>query len=376
MSLAINHFVTLCCLGLPKEAALIAIAAGIRDLIPSSWTRIGLFDQHGSTTSAYAEHGAFPALVMAGRTDHFVRTEPTSIAALMLPAWRAAGIGWTLPKQNADYLQTGYYSEIERPLDSCWLLDAMVHDGTRSIVGLILSRPRGAKPFRSDDVVLLDRVRPWIAHAFRERATPREEHLSLLPARPLSKGTLLASAAGQVLFRSDACPQLFMMLNGTLSEIGKHLGSDKVETPTAVLRVIRELVRAASGHTASPPRLEVMTVWGLIVVEAVWLAEFGVTAADVVANQDAFQISVSLELREHALPYAARVLRSSGASPGQVRIGVLLATGMTKPAIAQELGIKSSSVMDATRKIYERLEVRNAAELGMRLWTSPTRKSG
>jgi DNA-binding NarL/FixJ family response regulator len=43
---------------------------------------------------------------------------------------------------------------------------------------------------------------------------------------------------------------------------------------------------------------------------------------------------------------------------------------MTKPAIARELKIKPSSVMDATRRIYERLEVRNAAELGMRLWAS------
>jgi DNA-binding NarL/FixJ family response regulator len=46
---------------------------------------------------------------------------------------------------------------------------------------------------------------------------------------------------------------------------------------------------------------------------------------------------------------------------------------MTKPAIAQELGIKSSSVIDATRKIYERLEVRNAAELGMKFLTAGPR---
>src|SRR5215218_8985360 len=117
MSLEIEHFTTLCCLGLPYEAALMSIAAGLRDLIPSDWTRIALHDQHGAVTSGYAEHGAFPALF----TERFARIaakEPASIPALMKPAWRAGGIGWTLHKQNADYFCSAYYNEIERELDA------------------------------------------------------------------------------------------------------------------------------------------------------------------------------------------------------------------------------------------------------------------
>ena len=123
MSLEIEHFATLCCLGLPREAALIALAAGIRDLIPSGWTRIALHDERGVVTSGYAEQGAFPALFME-RFNEIAANEPSSIPALMKPAWRAAGVGWTLHKQNADYLQSGYYNEIEREVDACWLLDA------------------------------------------------------------------------------------------------------------------------------------------------------------------------------------------------------------------------------------------------------------
>src|SRR5688572_5362566 len=148
-----------------------ALAAAVRDVIPAAWTRIGLYNEHGAVTCGYAEHGDFPALAVA-RYPHFMDNEPSSIAALMLPAWKAAGVGWTLHRQNADYLHTGYYDEIEKPLDACWLLDAMVHDGTRSTVGLTLSRPRVAKPFRSEDVTLLDSLRPWIAHAFRGRIAP------------------------------------------------------------------------------------------------------------------------------------------------------------------------------------------------------------
>ena len=191
-----------------------------------------------------------------------------------------------------------------------------------------------------------------------------------MAANPLYKAMVVTSAAGKVLFQSAESEQLFMMLNGTSLEIGKHSGTGKPETPTAVRRVVHDLVSAATGLAGSPPKASVETAWGLICVEAVWLARPGTTARDIIADHGTVQILVNIELREHALPYVARILRNSGASPGQVRIGVLLATGMTKPAIAQELRIKPSSVMDATRKIYERLDVRNGAELGMRFLTT------
>jgi DNA-binding CsgD family transcriptional regulator len=373
MSLELQHFSTLCCLGLPPQPALMAIAAGLRDVIPSSWTRICLHDDDGAITLGYAENGAFPA-VFVERFDHIAKAQPGSIAALLVPAWRAAGIGWTLHKQNAEYLNTAYYHEIERAVDACWLLDAIVHDGTRSRVSLILTRPRAAKPFRSEDVVVLDRLRPWIAHAFREQITAaRDDQDHWMAGSALHKATMIATAAGEILFRSAESEQILMMLNGTSLDSRKHSAKYVPRTPAVVRDVIDKLVRAATGHVASPPSANVVTPWGLICLEASWLTPFGASARDVVADHDAMRIAVNIELREHAVPHIARVLRQCGVTPGQVRIGVLLATGMTKPAIAQELGIKSSSVIDATRKIYERLEVRNAAELGMKFLTAGPR---
>lgn len=373
MSLAVEHFKTLCCLGLPPQHALMALAAAVRDVIPASWTRIALFNEHGIVTTGYAEHGDFPALAVM-RYPHFMESEPASIAALMLPAWRAAGVGWTLHRQNGEYLHTGYYDEIERPLDSCWLLDGFAHDGTRSIVGLTLTRPRSSKPFRSEDVVLLDALRPWIAHAFRERVAgaPLRENGSSeqTTLSPLHKATVVADANGRVLFRSAGAGQLFMILSGAMEQVERNYGAPILVTPIAVRRVVRELVCAASGEGAVPPRARVRTAWGTISLEALWLAPAGSSAADIVADRGAAQIAVNLELREPAVLHAARVLRASGASPAQVRIGVLLATGRNKPAIARELGVKPSSITDAARKLYARLDVSNAAELGMRLWTS------
>ena len=149
-----------------------------------------------------------------------------------------------------------------------------------------------------------------------------------------------------------------------MEQVERNYGAPNLETPIAVRRVVRELVCAASGEGAVPPRARVRTAWGTISLEALWLAPAGSSAADIVADRGAAQIAVNLELREPAVLHAARVLRASGASPAQVRIGVLLATGRNKPAIARELGVKPSSITDAARKLYARLDVSNAAESG------------
>ena len=83
--------------------------------------------------------------------------------ALLVPAYHAGGIGWALHRQGRGYLESGYYREVEAPLDSCWILDTMISNGSPSRAGLYLTRPCGARPFSVEDVHRLDRLRPSIA---------------------------------------------------------------------------------------------------------------------------------------------------------------------------------------------------------------------
>ena len=48
---------------------------------------------------------------------------------------------------------------------------------------------------------------------------------------------------------------------------------------------------------------------------------------------------------------ASRLLRESGATPAQVKVGIQLALGKTKPKIADELGVQRSSVESLTKKV-------------------------
>jgi hypothetical protein len=162
---AVEHLKTLCCLGLKPESAMVAVTPPLHEIIPHGWTRLALVASDATITSTYAEHPALGELFRE-RLWRFM-DDPSALVSLWHPLFRAVGIGGTLHRQGRAYLETRYYRELEAPLDSCWMLAAFIGDGGRSIAFVHLTRPRSARPFTVDDVQRLDRLRPWLAHAFR-----------------------------------------------------------------------------------------------------------------------------------------------------------------------------------------------------------------
>jgi DNA-binding CsgD family transcriptional regulator len=80
---------------------------------------------------------------------------------------------------------------------------------------------------------------------------------------------------------------------------------------------------------------------------------------------------MSLWVHEHPIAYAARVLRESGATPAQTKVGIHLALGKARPEIADELGLQLCSVADHSKKLYQTLDVHNSTELGTKIWLNP-----
>jgi hypothetical protein len=122
---AVEHLKTLCCLGLPPESAMIAVMPLLHEIIPHGWTRAGLIEPDATITSTHAENPEAPTLCRE-RLWTFM-DDPSSLASLLSgPAFRAVGIGWALHMQGRGWLENGFFREIEAPLDSCWILDAMI----------------------------------------------------------------------------------------------------------------------------------------------------------------------------------------------------------------------------------------------------------
>ncbi len=138
--------------------------------------------------------------------------------------------------------------------------------------------------------------------------------------------------------------------------------------PAPILKLLRCIGGAANGTSNAPPRMQLSSAHGVLTLEAKWLVPVGIIPADAARDPKSCLIAVKIELREHAIAHAARMLRDGGATPAQMKVGIQLALGKTKPVIAEELGIQFSSVDDLTKKLYQTLDVHNAAELSTKIW--------
>jgi DNA-binding CsgD family transcriptional regulator len=366
---AVEHLKALCCLGLPPESAMIAVTPLLHEIIPHGWSRMFLYKSDATVGSTYVENPEF--VLYCERFRGFVRDPSGIIGCLYLPLFRATGIGWTLHLQGRGWLESGWYREIEAPLDSCWWLDAMIGDGGQTIAAVHLTRPRSARRFTVDDLQRLDRLRPWLAHAFRRPASGdahQQDQAPISPAGPtLLSGQMIVTVDARLLHQTTGVEHLLLILAGEPGNYTRYVPvSDKLPPP--VLKLLRQITGAANGTSNTPPRMQVSTAYGVLTLGAKWLVPAGTLPADAARDPKSCLISVTIELHEHVIAHAARVLRESGATPAQTKVGIQLALGKTKPVIADELGIQLTSVADHTRKLHQTLDVHNSTELATKIW--------
>ena len=368
---AVEHLKTLCCLGLPPESAMVAIVPVLHEIIPHGWVRLALVAPDATITEAYAEHPGTAALFRE-RMWRFT-DDPSAPASLWVPCFRANGIGWTLHFQGRDWLESGWYREIEAPLDSCWILDAMIGDAGRTfaLAHLMLTRPRSARPFTVDDMQRLDRLRPWLAHAFRRSPSVDVRHANEAPVSAsgakLLSGQLIATSDASLVHQTAGLDFLLRVLAGEPANYLRPMPT-RDSLPAPVLKVLRQIAGTANGLSSTPPRKQISTAYGVFTLEAKWLVPAGTLPADAARDPKSCLIAVTIELHEHSIAHAARVLRDSGATPAQTKVGIHLALGKTRPVIADELGLQLCSVADHSKKLYQTLDVHNSTELGTKIW--------
>ena len=367
---AVEHLKTLCCLGLPPESAMVAVMPLLHEIIPHGWARTNIFKPDGTLGNGYPGNPEATALYRE-RIWTFVDDPLSPVSLILGPAFRAVGIGWGLHLQGRGYLESRYYREFEAPLDSCWILDAMIGEGGRSIALVHLTRPRSARPFTADDVQRLDRLRPWLGHAFRRPASgdARLDDVARIGTAgpPLLSGQMILAPDARIVFQNNGLEFLLRILAREPGNYNRYVPV-RDTLPAPILKLLRQITGAANGTSKAPPRMQVSTTYGVLTLEAQWLVPAGTPPADAARDPKSCLISVMIELREHPIAHAARVLRESGATPAQTKAGIHLAFGKTQVAIAGELGIQLSSVEDLARKLYQRLDVHNSTELATKIW--------
>jgi hypothetical protein len=351
---AVEHLKTLRCLGLPPESAMIAVTPLLHEIIPHGWTRLALLKPDATIASHYSDNPE-AATIHRERMWRFM-DDPTSPASLWMPAFRNVTVGWSLPLQGRGWMDSGWYREIEAPLDSCWLLSGMIGDGARTVAFVGLTRPRSARAFTVDDVQRLDRLRPWLGHAFRPHRSGdtrlEGQGLAGIAGTPVHTEQMVLTAGAKVLFQTPGLEFLLTIIAREPTNYTSYL-SIRDSLPAPILKLLRRLHDAAKSTLNAPPRMHLSTSYGGVTLQAKWLMPAGAIPSDVAKDPKSCLIVVTIELREHAIAHAAGTLRESGATPTQVKVGIALALGKAKPVIADELGIKLSSVADQTKRLPE-----------------------
>ncbi|MGB7044961.1 MAG: hypothetical protein WBD65_08665 [Methylocella sp.] len=366
---AVEHLKTLCCLGLPPESAMVAVTPLLHEIIPHGWTRMALMEPDATMGRGYSENPeAGP--VLRERMWRFM-DDPTSPWSMWMPYVQAIGIGWTLHMQGRRWLDIGWYREVEALIDACWLLDAMIGDTGRPLAFIVLSRPRSARPFTVDDVQRLDPLRAWLAHAFRRsnshNARQEDETSISMAGAPVRSGQMILTADAKLVYQTASLEWLLKILMGEPGNYMRFVPA-RESLPAPVLKLLRQITGAANGTSNAPPRIRISTAYGVLTLEAEWLVPAGTLPADAARDPKSCLIAVTIDLHEHPIAHAARILRESGATPTQTKVGIQLALGKPKPVIADELGIQLSSVADLTKRLYQTLDVHNSAELGAKIW--------
>src|SRR5437879_13849823 len=94
----------------------------------------------------------------------------------------------------------------------------MIGDAGQTIAAVHLTRPRRARPFTADDVQRLDRLRPWLAHAFRRSNSFHECHENEAPistaGAPVQSGQLILTANAKLVFQTPGLEQRLRILLG------------------------------------------------------------------------------------------------------------------------------------------------------------------
>jgi hypothetical protein len=181
----------------------------------------------------------------------------------------------------------------------------------------------------------------------------------------LRSGQMILTADAKLVFQTPGSEQRLRVVLGEPVNYTRYMPVSE-RLPEPVLKLLRQITGATNGTSNTPPRMQISTPYGVLTLEAKWLVPAGTLPEDAARDPKSCLIAVTIELREHPIAHAARVLRESGATPAQTKVGIQLALGKTKPIIADELGIQLSSVADLTKKLYQTLD--NSTELGTKIW--------
>lgn len=342
----------LCALDLPTPLVMPTLLAELHALVPSSRNLFDWCDGAGALTQYCIEGPVDEGIAQLYFDEFHNRREAEAMPSFAQGLRSGAVLHSASPLDTARFLNSALYAEIWRPQGFRYRVELIVRAPAGQPLGsLVLYRGPGEPCFTPAEEARLLPLLPHLAQALTRDAVPRCAPEHWQPA-PEPAELLLLDDAGRLRHASPGARQLLMRAGP-----GPGLGAMRHEATEAVLAAVHAAARRG------PATRQVDSPWGRF--------EFSARRLDALDGSPACWTEVQLQRFEPRALADERRLQAFELSAGQTAVARLLLQGLPQGEVALRLAVAPSTVVDHTRKLYQRLGVRSARELVDRVRAAP-----
>ncbi|MBT9455889.1 MAG: hypothetical protein IV097_04635 [Burkholderiaceae bacterium] len=340
----------LCALELPTPLLMPSILAELHALVPSSRNLFDWCDDLGRLTQYYIEGPVDLRIAQLYFAEFHNRREREAMPGFAQAVRGPALIHGAAELNTPRFFNSALYAEIWRPQGFRYRVEAIVRGARQRPLGsLVLYRAPGERCFTPAEEAVLPQVLPYLAQALQRDAAVRSSRPDQWVPAPEPAQTLLLEPSGTIRLASDGAPRLLK-----LADAGLHVQG----AGPAVELTLQAL--CAEAQTIGQARRELHSPWGRFEFSAQRLH-----AVDPQAQRSVTPSWIQVQLRRQEPRELAdeRRLAALELSSGQAAVCRLLLQGHAGPEVARRLAVAPSTVVDHTRKLYQRLGVRSVREL-------------
>lgn len=332
----------LCALELPTPLVMPTLLAELHALVPSSRNLFDWCDGEGALTRYCIEGPVDEAVARLYFDEFHNRREAEAMPSFDQALRSGAVLHSAAALDTPRFLNSSLYAEIWRPQGFRYRVELIVRSPLGQPLGsLVLYRGPGEPCFTAAEEARLLPLLPHLAKALQRDAVPRCAPAEWQPA-PEPAESLLLDEAGQLRHASSGARRLLMLA-------GPGPGPRRADATDTVLAALH--VAARQG----PCTRLVDSPWGRF--------EFSARRLDALDGAAPCWTEVQLRRFEPQALADERRLQAFELSAGQAAVARLLLQGLAQAEVAQRLAVAPSTVVDHTRKLYQRLGVRSAREL-------------
>jgi DNA-binding CsgD family transcriptional regulator len=351
------HIKQLCCLGLGSEAIMPALLHDLHELVPSYGNSFYWVDDRFRLANVYNEVPE-SAMVSPLYAREFYNRRELEVH----PGFSAAARLHRGVVTHDEFFSVGrrrlqrsdFYNRIMRPQGYHSILQLYLRPGGRTAGILQLHRSFREREFSQRDVHRIACLESFIAHALARRKTV--DNSAMVDSG--ESGLIVADRRGRPVGFSPQGRRLLFLATHPRQSAGTSPALDRT-LPADVARICASLADLRKDDGAGQaPVIRRGNVWGRFTFRAYWL-DTDAPGAE--------RIGITV-VREEPLPLRLlRATRDLSLSQRQAEVAVLLASGHSHAAIAEQLGITRNTAISHARWVYSKLDVHDGDALRRKL---------